>query len=214
MLKEQSYSRGAEQNGVIRLARGEPNAYALADSLCYNTQPAPPPGDVWPPQQSGARRPPAASNPWMLRPHFGGWRLVILPSGRHSSSFQGRCRGRVRSWWWGWRPAFRALPRTLFMTGIKEVQRSPVLECILAMDIDSTMELPSEPDPGFAGSSSCVHNTWEHMGVCSALGELQLQCSYPMSAAYPRPAASVASDRRERVSVENAYANRLERARE
>lgn len=63
------------------------------------------------------------------------------------------------------------------MTGIKEVQRSPVLECILAMDIDSTMELPSEPDPGFAGSSSCVHNTWEHMGVCSALGELQLQCS-------------------------------------
>ena len=36
---------------------------------------------------------------------------------------------------------FRALPRTLFMTGIKEVQRSPVLECILAMDIDSTMEL-------------------------------------------------------------------------
>ena len=192
------------KNGVIRLARGEPNAYALADSLCYNTQPAPPPGDVWPPQQSGARRPPAASNPWMLRPHFGGWRLVILPSGRHSSSFQGRCRGRVRSWWWGWRPAFRALPRTLFMTGIKEVQRSPVLECILAMDIDSTMELPSEPDPGFAGSSSCVHNTWEHMGVCSALGELQLQCSYPMSAAYPRPAASVASDLRERVSVQNA----------
>ena len=103
-----------------------------------------------------------------------------------------------------WRPAFRALPRTLFMTGIKEVQRSPVLECILAMDIDSTMELPSEPDPGFAGSSSCVHNTWEHMGVCSALGELQLQCSYPMSAAYPRPAASVASDLRERVSVQNA----------
>ena len=204
LLKEQSYFRGAEQNGVIRLARGEPNAYALADSLCYNTQPAPPPGDVWPPQQSGARRPPAASNPWMLRPHFGGWRLVILPSGRHSSSFQGRCRGRVRSWWWGWRPAFRALPRTLFMTGIKEVQRSPVLECILAMDIDSTMELPSEPDPGFAGSSSCVHNTWEHMGVCSALGELQLQCSYPMSAAYPRPAASVASDLRERVSVQNA----------
>jgi hypothetical protein len=100
------------------------------------------------------------------------------------------------------------------MTGIKEVQRSPVLECILAMDIDSTMELPSEPDPGFAGSSSCVRNTWEHMGVCSALGELQLQCSYPMSAAYPRPAASVASDRRERVSVQNAYANRLERARE
>ena len=26
------------------------------------------------------------------------------------------------------------------MTGIKEVQRSPVLECILAMDSDSTME--------------------------------------------------------------------------
>ena len=73
-----------------------------------------------------------------------------------------------------------------------------MLECILAMDIDSTMELPSEPDPGFAGSSSCVRNTWEHMGVCSALGELQLQCSYPMSAAYPRPAASVASDRRAR----------------
>ena len=44
-----------------------------------------------------------------------------------------------------------------------------MLECILAMDIDSTMELPSEPDPGFAGSSSCVRNTWEHMGVSSVV---------------------------------------------
>ena len=40
-LKEQSYFRGAEQNGVIRLARGEPNAYALAEiayvrQLTYN----------------------------------------------------------------------------------------------------------------------------------------------------------------------------------
>ena len=95
-----------------------------------------------------------------------------------------------------------------------EMQRRPLPERFLVVEVDSTEELPSEPDPGFAGSSSCVRNTWEHMGVCSALGELQLQCSYPMSAAYPRPAASVASDRRERVSVQNAYANRLERARE
>ena len=53
------------------------------------------------------------------------------------------------------------------MTGIKEVQRSPVLECILAMDIDSTMELPSEPDPGSAGSSSCVSNFARYMSVRS-----------------------------------------------
>ena len=92
------------------------------------------------------------------------------------------------------------------MTGIKEVQRSPVLECILAMDIDSTMELPSEPDPGFAGSSSCVRNTWEHMGVCSALGEL-----HPASMQLPDVGrlSSARCERGERppcerVSVQNA----------
>ena len=61
----------------------------------------------------------------------------------------------------------RALPRTLLMPCIKEVQRSPVLESILAMEVDSTAELPSEPDPGSVGSSSCVSNFARYMSVRS-----------------------------------------------
>ena len=86
---------------------------------------------------------------------------------RRSSSFQGRCRGRVQSWWEGRRPTLRALPRTLLMPCIKEVQRSPVLESILAMEVDSTAELPSAPDPGSVGSSSCVSNFARYMSVRS-----------------------------------------------
>jgi hypothetical protein len=86
---------------------------------------------------------------------------------RRSSSFQGRCRGRVQSWCEGRRPTLRALPRTLLMPGIKEVQRSPVLESILAMEVDSTAELPSAPDPGSVGSSSCVSNFARYMSVRS-----------------------------------------------
>ena len=53
------------------------------------------------------------------------------------------------------------------MPGIKEVQRSPVLESILAMEVDSTAELPSAPDPGSVGSSSCVSNFARYMSVRS-----------------------------------------------
>ena len=53
------------------------------------------------------------------------------------------------------------------MPGIKEVQRSPVLEFILAMEVDSTVELPSAPDPGSTGSSSCVSNFARYMSVRS-----------------------------------------------
>ena len=43
---------------------------------------------------------------------------------------------------------------------------------MLVVKMDSTVELPSEPDPGSASSSSCVSNTWEHAGVCSAFAVL------------------------------------------
>ena len=63
----------------------------------------------------------------------------------------------------GRRPALAALPRTLSRSGIKVMQRSPVAERFVVVEVDSTMKLPSEPDSGFAGSSSCVsitQSTW------------------------------------------------------
>ena len=42
-----------------------------------------------------------------------------------------------------------------------------MLESILAMEVDSTAELPSAPDPGSAGSSSCVSNFARYMSVRS-----------------------------------------------
>ena len=38
---------------------------------------------------------------------------------------------------------------------------------MLAVNADSTVELPSEPDPGSAGSSSCVSNFSRYMSVRS-----------------------------------------------
>ena len=43
---------------------------------------------------------------------------------------------------------------------------------MLVVQVDSTVELPSEPDSGFAGSSSCVSNTSKHTGVCIEVGVL------------------------------------------
>ena len=43
---------------------------------------------------------------------------------------------------------------------------------MLVVKVDSTVELPSEPDSGFAGSSSCVSNTSEHTPVCIEVGVL------------------------------------------
>ena len=42
-----------------------------------------------------------------------------------------------------------------------------MLESILAMEVDSTAELPSAPDPGSVGSSSCVSNFARYMSVRS-----------------------------------------------
>ena len=53
----------------------------------------------------------------------------------------------------GRRPALAALPRTLSMPCINEMQRRPASERFLVTEVDSTVELPSEPDPGSAGSS-------------------------------------------------------------
>ena len=38
---------------------------------------------------------------------------------------------------------------------------------MLVVQVDSTVELPSEPDPGSAGSSSCVSNFSRYMSVRS-----------------------------------------------
>ena len=53
----------------------------------------------------------------------------------------------------GRRPALAALPRTLSMPCINEMQRRPASERFLVTEVDSTVELPSEPDSGSAGSS-------------------------------------------------------------
>ena len=44
---------------------------------------------------------------------------------------------------------------------------------MLVAKVDSTVELPSEPDPGSVGSSSCVSITSEHMGVRIEVGEFE-----------------------------------------
>ena len=59
----------------------------------------------------------------------------------------------------GRRPALAALPRPLSRSCIKEMQRSPVPEAILVIEMDTTVELPAKPDSGSAGSSSCVSIT-------------------------------------------------------
>ena len=55
-------------------------------------------------------------------------------------------------------PALAALPRTLSMPFINEMQRRPASARFLVTEVNSTVELPSEPDPGSAGSSSCVRH--------------------------------------------------------
>ena len=67
----------------------------------------------------------------------------------------------------GWRPALAALERTLSRPDIKDVQRSSIAACIPSIVVDSTMKLPSEPDPGSAGSSSCVSSYSYPVGDCS-----------------------------------------------
>ena len=65
----------------------------------------------------------------------------------------------------GRHPALAALPRTLTMTSINAVQSSPVPELILVIQVDSTVELPSKPDSGSAGSSSRVRIASRHCGA-------------------------------------------------
>ena len=47
-----------------------------------------------------------------------------------------------------------------------EMQRRRLPERFLVVEVDSTEELPSEPDPGSAGSSSCVSNFPRYMSEC------------------------------------------------
>ena len=80
--------RGAPVPPLLRRPSGSPLSHGLLL--------APPAAAMWTPRPSGAQRPPVASNPWMLRPHFPGWQLVMMPAAA-LQLMPGRCRGRVRS---------------------------------------------------------------------------------------------------------------------
>ena len=49
---------------------------------------------------------------------------------------------------------------------------------MLVVKVDSTVELPSEPDPGSAGSSSCVSNFSRYMSVRSTFVVLTESCNF------------------------------------
>ena len=51
------------------------------------------------------------------------------------------------------------------MPSINDVQSSTVTELILVIQVDSTVELPSKPDSGSAGSSSRVSIASRHCGA-------------------------------------------------
>ena len=87
----------------------------------------------------------------------------------------------------GPRPALAALPRTLPMPSINEVQSSPVPELILAIQVDSTVELPSKPDPGSAGSSSRVRIASRHCGASTGLVALLEISNFARLTACVRP---------------------------
>ena len=99
-----------------------------------------------------------ASNPWMLGPQFGWWQHAMPPLPAWQL-FLGDRPGAARIMMTGRRPALAALLRTFSMPCIKEMQRSPVPEPILVIEMDTTVELPAKPDSGSAGSSSCVSIT-------------------------------------------------------
>ena len=60
-----------------------------------------------------------------------------------------------------------ALPRTHSRPSVSAVTRSAVADLVLVGKVDSTVELPSEPDPGFVGNSSCVSNASRYRSVRS-----------------------------------------------
>ena len=60
-----------------------------------------------------------------------------------------------------------ALLKTHSRPSVSAATRSAVADRMLAVNADSTVELPSEPDPGSAGSSSCVSNFSRYMSVRS-----------------------------------------------
>ena len=53
---------------------------------------------------------------------------------------------------------------------------------MLVVKVDSTVELPSEPYPGFDGSSSRVSITSERMGVCIEVGEFEESSNFNTAA--------------------------------
>ena len=74
-----------------------------------------------------------------------------------------------------------------------EMQRRPLPERFLVVEVDSTEELPSEPDPGSAGSSLAFgmsrHPSPSAGDICpcSTRRELQLRRGEPMRPTDPRP---------------------------
>ena len=108
-----------------------------------------------------------ASNPWMLRPLFGGWQLVMLPAAAWQL-VPGRYRARVWPRAGGVPPGLGGLGEDALEARHQgRVQRSSIAACIPSIVVDSTMKLPSEPDPGSAGSSSCVSSYSYPVGDCS-----------------------------------------------
>ena len=70
-----------------------------------------------------------------------------------------------------------------------EMQRRPLPERFLVVEVDSTVELPSEPDSGSAGSSLAFGMSRHHRprDICSTRRELQLRRGEPMRPTDPRP---------------------------
>ena len=87
----------------------------------------------------------------------------------------------------GPRPALAALPRTLPMPSINDVQSSPVPELILVIQVDSTVELPSKPDSGSADSSSCVRIASRHCGASTGLVALLEISNFAAGSSCVRP---------------------------
>ena len=84
-------------------------------------------------------------------------------------------------------PALAALQRTFSMACIKEMQRSPASEVFMVVGVDSTMELPSEPDSGSASSSSCVQLVSAPITVSGTFVELAESSNFVTGTSCVRP---------------------------
>ena len=71
-----------------------------------------------------------------------------------------------------------ALLRTHSRPSVSAVTRSAVSDRMVVVKVDSTVELPLEPDPGSAGSSSCVSIFSRYMSVRSTFVVLSESSSF------------------------------------